>query len=328
MAKRKRLTPARPDAAPAAEAPMPRGAPFAQAPIASVARDGAEAAALSELAETLRTARAEGRMVLSLPLDAVDPAYLVRDRLAVDEDEMRALMDSLAARGQQTPIEVAETGPDSYGLISGWRRLEALRRLDRPRVLALVRRPAEAAEAYQAMVEENEIRAGLSHYERARIVAMAMDRALFDRDKDALQTLFGNASRSKRSKIKSFLGVVRALDGALAFPHAMGERLGLALAHALEDDPGLGPRLAADLRAAPPATAEAEAARIQRALRPTPAPRPAPPGIGPGERCRLAEGIEMAVAPDGSVTLTGPGLDAAARRRILRAFGADGTGRP
>jgi ParB family chromosome partitioning protein len=40
-------------------------------------------------------------------------------------------------------------------------------------VLALIRRPETSADAYLAMVEENEIRAGISFYERARLAAEA-----------------------------------------------------------------------------------------------------------------------------------------------------------
>ena len=50
------------------------------------------------------------------------------------------------------------------------------------------------------MVEENEIRVGLSYYERARIVAKAVAQGVFETEKQALQRLFHTASRPKRSK--------------------------------------------------------------------------------------------------------------------------------
>ena len=90
-----------------------------------------------------------------------------------------ALMASLESRGQQTPIEVVELADGRFGLISGWRRLTALRQLqaDEGRgqgldtVLALLRRPDTASDAYVSMVEENEIRTDLSHFERGRIAS-------------------------------------------------------------------------------------------------------------------------------------------------------------
>ena len=171
MAKRKRLAPPiapYQDPGPAAGTPAKR-----TAPIADVAADAATSAALSELSQTLQSARDQGRMILSLPLDAVQSDYLLRDRRVVDDDEMDALIASISARGQQTPIEVVALEDGRYGLISGWRRLQALRRLQGPdgsgpqTVLALLRVPEQASDAYVAMVEENEIRVGISFYERA-----------------------------------------------------------------------------------------------------------------------------------------------------------------
>jgi len=273
MAKRKRLTPPNPgylDATPAPEAKSM----FAAAPIADVAREAASSAALDEMAETLSRARTEGRMVLSLPLADIQLDYLVRDRTLVDDAEMTALMDSLRARGQQTPVDVTDLGGGRYGLISGWRRCQALARLAQETgedrfgtVLALLRRPEDASDAYLAMVEENEIRVGLSYFERARIVAKAAENGVYASEKAALAALFASASRPKRSKIGSFLTLVAQLDGVLRFPEAIGERSGLALARALEDDPGLAARLRSALESSPPADAAAEQALIDAALK-------------------------------------------------------------
>ncbi len=113
MAKRKRLAPAQPrdlDAAPLETKSMPGLSAHPAPPIASVAGDAATTAALEELSETLRRARAEGRLITPLPLIEIDESYLVRDRIAVDDDDMNALRESLKARGQQTPIEVVDLG--------------------------------------------------------------------------------------------------------------------------------------------------------------------------------------------------------------------------
>ena len=273
MAKRKRLTPANPAYfdGPAPETKSMFTAPR-NAPIADVARDASASAALNELSDSLARARDEGRMVVQIPLDQIVLDHLVRDRLVVEETEMRTLMTSLRSRGQQTPIEVMPLAEGRYGLISGWRRCKALARLaeqDRdpePTVLALLRRPEEASEAYLAMVEENEIRVDLSYFERARIVAKAVEEGVFGMERTALQDLFRSASRAKRSKIGSFLPLVRALDGHLRFPQALSERLGLALAQALGDDAGFAATLQARLAATDLQSAEAETAVLTRAL--------------------------------------------------------------
>lgn len=292
MARRKRLTPPRADyleaAAPApAAAPGPLSAP----PIAQVAGEVASSAALEALSEEISRARADGRFLENLPLAAVDAAYLVRDRIGVSDEEQAALVASLRARGQQTAIEVVDLGAGRaagrYGLISGWRRLTALRQLHEETgearfatVLARVTRPGEASEAYLAMVEENEVRVGLSHYERARIAVRAVEEGVFAHDRAALDALYAAASRAKKSKIRSFIALVRHLDGALAFPMAIGERLGLDLSRRLGEDRGFAKALARTLKAARPASPEAEQAVLKRALREevggsTPAPAPA-----------------------------------------------------
>jgi len=291
MAKRRRLTPAQFGGLPSGgprPAPQPPRTGLAPAPIAQVAGEAAQAAALQEVAGELASARAEGRLVLRLALGSVDTGYLLRDRIDIDEEALTQLTDSLRAHGQRAPIEVTDLGDGRYGLISGFRRIAALERLrdetgdDRfASVLALLRRPDTAGDAYVAMVEENEVRLGLSYYERARIAARATVLGVFETEKQALQRLFASASRSRRSKIGSFLVVYRALDGVLRFPTALPERLGLALARHLEASPGAADRLA-DLLADPPAVdAAEEQARLSGAIAPAPeAPSEGAPETG------------------------------------------------
>jgi len=313
MAKRKRLTPFGSMAEDLPETPFPA---TVRPPIADMAGAAAATAAMEEMAATLHAAREGGRLVLSLPLDQVEAGYLVRDRIASDPEEMAALVESLRARGQQTPIEVAPLGPDRYGLISGWRRLSALRQLaaEDPAfgsVLALLRKPDQASDAYVAMVEENEIRVGLSFYERARIAERAVAAGVYPDDRAALRALFAAASRAKRSKIGSFLTIVRALDGALRFPESIGERLGLQLAQALEGDATLAPRLRTTLGREPP-DAAAEQRLIQKAL--TPAKTAVTETIPDEEPL---PGLRLSTHASGRITLEGPRATADLRARLL-----------
>ena len=279
---RRRLGPARPpfggDVARAEHLREPeRGA--AAAPIARVAADAAGNAALREMADALAQAREDGRMVLDLELAAIAPDHLIRDRLPVEDEAMAGLRESLRAHGQRTPVEVTPLeGPLPYGLISGWRRLAALKALHAETgearfatVRALVRRPESAASAYVGMVEENEIRAGLSHYERARVAALAVERGIFETEKKALLALFANVSRAKRSRIRAFLEIYHALEGVLRFPAHLPERLGLRLVEMVRAD-GAG-RIAAALNEADPQTPEAEQALL-KALVARPGARP------------------------------------------------------
>ncbi|MGB7318285.1 MAG: ParB N-terminal domain-containing protein [Planktotalea sp.] len=314
MAKRKRLAPAQPRDL---DAPLETKAitglsSHPAPPIASVAGDASTVAALEELSEVLRAARAEGRMITALPLAQIDETYLVRDRIAVNDEDMQALRTSLQARGQQTPIEVVDLGDGRFGLISGWRRLQALRALEQSTVNAIITAPREAPDAYIAMIEENEIRVGLSYFERARIVVKSVEGGVFDSHKHALQSLFSTASRAKRSKIKSFIPVAEVLGSALNFPTQMGERLGLQLSKALTSDPYAPRRILSALNALPHEDAEAEQQLLDEALKQGLETREKPiqPKIKPatGRSITPVVGVTLTTSASG-IMLSGPRVD-------------------
>ena len=291
MAKRKRLEmpvmePVSPDLE--TKSAIPR-TPRARMPIAEVAGDTAGRAALEEVAREMTAAEEEGRVVKRLPLDRIVAQHLSRDRMALDAGEMEVLKASLRARGQQTPVEVVGLG-GSYGLISGLRRVEALKAIGETHVLALVRKPAAAADAYQAMVEENEIRSDLSFYERANIAALCVGQGVYQTPRAAVQGLFAHAPAPKRSKILKFLVIRDALGKSLRFPAAISEKLGLKLAAAIEADRSVARRLSDALRKTPPADAAAERQAIERALKQPAANKPAEAEIVPGVRLETGKG--------------------------------------
>lgn len=342
MAKRKRLTPAQNDyLGTDAPAPETKSMGFAppRAPIAQVAGEASAAAALQELASEMKRARDEGRMIQLLPEADIEAGYLVRDRILADDTELQSLMESLRARGQQTPIEVVRLSQGRYGLISGWRRLTALRRLlaetgeDRfARVQAILRQPETAADAYVAMVEENEIRAGLSYYERARVAARAVEQGVYPSEKLALQRLFSTASRAKRSKIGSFLMLYRAADDLLRFAPSITERLGLALAKALNGDPDRTAVLRSALGDAAPKDAAAEIACLANILAEFSKKHSLKPGLDTNKKqedtpcgsgfVRPAKGVDMSYGRH-TVTLTGAGVTDAFRDRLLEWLKSD-----
>ena len=306
MAKRKRLTAFDPighdDTDPA---------PTHYPPVARIAADAATQAALDDLATELREAREGGRMVLELPLDLVEATHLQRDRIMMDPDEMALLKASIRSRDQQMPIEVVALGNGRYGLISGARRLAALSALHAETgevrfatVKALLRPFKAAPESYLAMVEENEIRADLSFYERGRLAHDAARLGVFETPAAAVKMLFQHALAPKRSKILSFVALHEALGDVLRFPKAIPEKLGLALVKALEADPALNPRLRRALQEGP-GTASAECDILERGLRPEPAAR----ALETRRQDSLdgEEGIQIKARP-GRVILTGRGV--------------------
>ena len=302
-------------------------APRRKAPIADMAGAASATAALEEVADELRAAREGGRLLQALPLEQIDPDYLVRDRVVEDDEAMSALIESLRARGQQTPIEVVPLKNGRFGLISGSRRLRALKALRKETgdarfgtVLAIERRLEGAAQAYQAMVEENEIRADLCFYERARIVARAVEQHVYPTPKAALQGLFRAVPRARRSKIGSFLPIVAALDGVLRHPAAMGERLGLRLSKALRADPTLAARLRTALHTASPKDGAAEMAVIAEVLSEA-GKKPEKQSLTqPSETdsaLKIAPGIELIDGGAKGVTLRGEKVDADFRARLI-----------
>lgn len=320
MAKRKRLTPAEinalsPGTTPAPEVKSmgagPLGVPgglTARPPIAQVAGAAATQAALDEVADELRDARQQGRMVLDIALERIDADHLVRDRMphTASDPDMAELLASLRARGQQTPIEVIELEQGRYGLVSGWRRLSAFRTLQQEaqdpgfaKIKCLIRQIDTATDAYIAMVEENEIRTNLSFYERARLAAEAARIGLYGSVNMAVSALFASASAAKRSKINSFVVVYHGIGSGLKFPTAIPERLGLGLAGAIDKDPTFAPRLRDRLRKADVRDAAGERATLERSLRKTPAAKPSPP-----KKSEIKPGLFLQAA-QGKVTLSG-----------------------
>lgn len=323
---RRRLTPPRPDflgSEPSSESAdhtsrlmplMKNDPPTARAPIAQVAGEAAAEAALSELSAEIARTRTEERLVERLPIDTIDSDYLVRDRQSVDPGEMEALVSSIRIRGQQMPVEVVDRGTNMqprYGLISGWRRLKAISLVgDVSEVLAIVRHPETAAEAYVSMVEENEIRAGISFYERARIVVKSIEAGVFPDAKTALNGLFGNVSRAKRSKIKSFMTLVTTLDDALRFPSAISEKAGLVVAQAI--GAGQGDALHAGLLSEAPQTAEQESSVLSRLVR-------SPRGGATVLRDHSGPVPDINFEADtGRIIISGPGVDLALERRVRK----------
>ncbi|TCS62793.1 ParB family chromosome partitioning protein [Primorskyibacter sedentarius] len=234
------------------------GAARGGAPIAQVAADSAgafdprpaeqraEAAKNRVDAERLRDAEGRGLVMFEVPLDEIDADALVRDRVVLDVEEMEELKASIAKGGLRLPIEIFELKEEGrgfrYGLLSGYRRLKAFRDLHAlthedsfARIKAVLRDPEAMGGTFAAMVEENEIRASLSHYERGRIAVIAAQQGAFVNAEEAVNALFPMASKGKRSKIRSFALIFEELGDMLTFPDLIKEKDGLKIAAALRE---------------------------------------------------------------------------------------------
>ena len=227
-----------------------------RAPIADVAADAArhtdplpqhlreENARDKADAKALRLAREKGLVLTEVPLHEITADALSRDRLKMDEEDLAELRRSIADHGLRLPIEVFEpSNPEAagkYALISGFRRLAAVRELNalsggerHQTITAFVRKPDTLADAIVAMIEENEIRTGLSQYERGRAAAITVHDGVFATVDEAVATLFSSASKAKRSKIRSFALVHEELGDMLRFGPELSERQCLRIATGL-----------------------------------------------------------------------------------------------
>ncbi|MCF2906705.1 ParB N-terminal domain-containing protein [Octadecabacter sp. CECT 8868] len=236
--------------------------PLRAAPIAQVARETAQAIEVADPKERAERARdeadavkyreiADKELILhDIPINEIDKDSMVRDRSVMDSVALQELHDSILKNGMRLPIEVYELPESSsragqgarYGLLSGYRRLSVLRDLHAKMgeghfetARAIVRTPAADADRFAAMVEENEIRQQLSHYERGRIAAIAADQGVFANTEAAVQAMFPTASKAKRSKIRSFAMIFEDLGDILDFPENLREKDGLRIAGALRD---------------------------------------------------------------------------------------------
>ncbi|WP_410218234.1 ParB/RepB/Spo0J family partition protein [Paracoccus sp. (in: a-proteobacteria)] len=259
------------------------------APIAQVAADSAsqvhaesaEARAVRARKEAdaarFHAAQASGLLMVDLALDEIDEDAMIRDRLTLGEPEMLELQQSIAAHGLRLPIEVFELerpgrAGQRYGLVSGYRRLLATRGLldltnahKYSTIRTIIRPRSDAGTAFVSMIEENEIRENLSHFERGRIAVIAANQGVFASTEDAVDKLYATGSKAKRSKIRSFALIFEELGDMLQFPQKLTERRGLQLASALRQ--GGEPQIRQTLSQALPTDAEEEWQIIETLIR-------------------------------------------------------------
>ncbi|MEX3017138.1 ParB/RepB/Spo0J family partition protein [Gymnodinialimonas hymeniacidonis] len=163
-----------------------------------------------------------------IPLDQIDANALPRDRTALDPTALADLELSIAAHGLRMPVEVCRArdnvGPP-YALISGFRRLTAHRNLGLTEISAFLRTPADATAAMASMIEENEIRADITPWERAKICLTAIDAGLFDTLDQAIPRLFPTYDRNRTARLRATTEVVQHFgDHALTDPRGLSQR--------------------------------------------------------------------------------------------------------
>ncbi|MBX5172516.1 plasmid partitioning protein RepB [Rhizobium sp. NZLR1b] len=191
----------------------------------------------------------EGEAVVDLDPDVVDVSF-VKDRLSEDDEEFRALVEAIRARGQDTPILVRPHGKidGRYQVVFGHRRLRAARQLGR-NVRAVVKAIDDRTHVI-AQGQENSARANLTFIERALFASRLEERG-YDREVISTALAANAASISKMITVMDRISpeVVQAIGAAPGIGRERWVELSLLagksanaadIAKILEDDDFLG----------------------------------------------------------------------------------------
>ena len=156
----------------------------------------------------------EGEAVVDLDPDVVEVSF-VKDRLSEDDEEFRALVEAIRARGQDTPILVRPHAKidGHYQVVFGHRRLRAARELGR-NVRAVVKAIDDRTHVI-AQGQENSARADLTFIERA-LFAGRLEELGYDREVISTALAANAASISKMISVMDRISpeVVQAIGPA------------------------------------------------------------------------------------------------------------------
>lgn len=182
--------------------------------------------------------------ITTIPTDLIDHNALPRDRSHLDPDALAELRHSILREGLRQPVEVWRLSSPrngcEYGLIAGLRRLTAIRDLARLRgngdfttIPAFVRSPATLSDAMAAMVSENEVRAQITPWEKARLIITSVGEGLFATPDSAIAALFPASSAVTTSRLRALATLYCDLADLLQEPQLYSQRQLLRIAAAM-----------------------------------------------------------------------------------------------
>ena len=126
-------------------------------------------------AALLRRIEGEGRgriWAQSVPLGDIDGDARFQHRLFASADD---LIESIRAHGQRTPVHLAgDEAP--YTVVDGFRRIEALRKLGRDSVVAVVEHGAAEQDLFAFSFAENVRRRSYTSWDKAHAIWQALQR--------------------------------------------------------------------------------------------------------------------------------------------------------
>ncbi|MFK7743707.1 MAG: ParB N-terminal domain-containing protein [Roseobacter sp.] len=256
----------------------PMAAAISENAAALTERQTAEAAIRAEndrLAHEYVALKKDGQIVGRVALDDILTTKLIRDRAGDRDPELAELKASIVAVGLSNPIHVEEV-EGGFELIQGFRRLSAYRELlaetgdtTYARIPATLQaRGAQVEVLYRRMVDENLVRRDISFAEMAQLAMSygARTGQTIGYGGDPVDVLFASAGRQKRSYIRHFSYLLKALGDALKFPEAIPRATGLSLVKLMDAQPKAVGQLRALLQANPDRDAAGEVALLRGAI--------------------------------------------------------------
>lgn len=156
----------------------------------------------------------------SVPLGEIDreDARFQHRLFASSED----LVESIRAHGQRTPVHLAGEAPP-YAVVDGFRRIDALCRLGRESVVAVVERGAAEKELFALSFAENVRRRSYTTWDKAHAIWQAVQR--WQLGKPEVAALLGLSVRQvdRYLALVSFDEALReaVADGRLTMAHAV-----------------------------------------------------------------------------------------------------------
>ena len=260
--------------------------------------------------------KSDGLVIDLIPLDAVISEKLARDRMDTQDEDLSELIASIEEIGLSNPIRVQKRTDGRYELVQGYRRLSAYRALlgstggsevysSIP--AAVIVADEEIEVLYRKMVDENLVRKDISFAEMATLaLKYASDPATgCDDPEKAVAILFKSAGYQKRSYIRSFIGLMERVGGAIKHPAEISRALGLELRKRIDADGSVAAQIESDLMAAGPnRLAEEEQAILRRAAGLESDKKPFPAGKVGNKSPRKAKTVFNIARPEGTVKCT------------------------
>jgi ParB family transcriptional regulator, chromosome partitioning protein len=151
------------------------------------------------------------KVIQQIPLDKIVTGKQVRERF--DEESLKELTQSIRESGQQEPIHVVPLAGEMYSLVTGGRRVRALRRAGRTVADAIVEdRELDKSELLVRQIIENAQREDLTPWEKAKAIDLLMKETGWNATQTAAKLGFAN-------------GTITKLLSLLSLPEAIQQRL-------------------------------------------------------------------------------------------------------